>query len=107
MAIEVAITNEQKVNITVNPVTASGIPAKLDGAPTWTVNSGTSTVEPAADGLSAFLVSGVDAGDTVYTVEGDADLGEGVVNISDTITLHVEAAQAADLGLAAGAAEPK
>jgi hypothetical protein len=98
---DISITNEQKVNVTLHPVTATGKPASIDGVPTWEIISGNSTVEPAADGLSAFLVSADDPGDTEVLVKADADLGEGVIEISDVIRLSVAGAQAASLGLSA------
>ena len=107
MPLAVSITNEQKVTVTLKPVTNAGKPAKLDGAPTWTVVSGDSTVTPSADGLSASLVSADNPGDTTYLVEADADLGEGVETIQDTITLTVIGANAANLGLVASPPELK
>lgn len=107
MPLDITITNEQKVTVTLKPVTATGKPAPLDGVPTWTVQSGDSTVVPAADGLSASLVSSDTPGDTVFLVEADADLGSGVENIADTIRLSVAGARAANLGLEAGTPEPK
>lgn len=107
MPLAISITNEQKVTVTLKPVTNAGKPASLDGAPTWTVVSGDSTVAPATDGLSASLVSSDTPGDTTFLVEADADIGAGVQNIQDTITLTVIGAQAANLGLAAGTPELK
>lgn len=107
MPLAVSITNEQKVTVTLKPVTNAGKPASLDGVPTWTVVSGDSTVVPSTDGLSASLVSSDNPGDTTYLVEADADIGEGVQTIQDTITLTVIGAQAANLGLAAGTPELK
>lgn len=105
--LEINITNEQQVNVTLHPVTATGRPAQVDGAPTWEVITGNSTVTPAPDGLSADLVSANDPGDTDFLVKADADLGSGVVEISDIIRLHVAGAQAANLGLVAGDPTPK
>jgi len=105
--LEINITNEQQVNVTLHPVTATGRPAPVDGAPTWTVQSGDSTVTAASDGMSADLISSDTPGDTVILVEADADLGQGVVPISDIIQLHVAGAQAAALGLVAGDPTPK
>ncbi len=105
--LEINITNEQQVNVTLHPVTAAGRPAEVDGAPTWEVVSGNSTVTPAGDGLSADLVSSNDPGDTDFIVHADADLGEGVIDISDIIRLHVAHANAANLGLVAGDPTPK
>jgi hypothetical protein len=104
---EITINNEQKVQVTLAPVTTGGNPAPLDGVPTWDVISGDSTVEPEADGKSAWLISGNDPGDTQIIVKADADLGEGVVEISDIISLSVQGAQAANLGLVAGTPEAK
>jgi hypothetical protein len=107
MPLDLTITNEQKIPVTLAPVTATGKPAKLDGAPTWTVQSGNATVVPSADGLSADLVSADEPGDTEILVSADADLGAGVVTVSDVIRLSVAGAQAASLGLTAGTAVPK
>lgn len=108
MPVEVTITNEQKIKATLNPKTATGRPAQLEAGKTeWSVVSGDSTVSPSADGLSADLISSDTPGDTVYLVTADADLGEGVENISDTITLHVAGAKAQNLGLTLGSPEAK
>ena len=99
--LELTITNEQKVNVQLHPVTGGGNPAPVDGIPDWSVVSGDSTVEPASDGMSADLISSDNPGDTIFMVSADADLGSGVVTISDTITLHVNHALAQSLGLTA------
>lgn len=104
---KVQITNEQKVRVTLAPVTQSGKPAKLDGAPTWRVESGNSTVVASEDGLTADLISADEPGDTVAIVEADADIGEGVETISDVIQLTVTGANAKNLGLSAGTPELK
>lgn len=96
---EITITNEQMIQATLAPVTATGKPAKLDGKPAWTIVSGNSTIKIADDGLSAFLISSDQPGDTVFLIEADADLGDGVETISDTVQLHVAGAKAASLGL--------
>lgn len=105
--LEIQITNEQQVKVTLNPVTATGKPAQVDGAPTWEVVTGNSTVTAAGDGMSADLISSDDPGDTDFLVKADADLGEGVVEISDIVRLSVAGAQAANLGLTAGDPTPK
>lgn len=100
--LELSITNEQKIPVTLTPKTATGRAATVDGPPTWTVITGKSTINVAADGLSAELVSADDPGDTEILVKADADLGAGVVEISDVIRLSVVGALAANLGLSAG-----
>ncbi len=102
MPLELTITNAQKVDVTARPTTGSGKPAKLDGALTVSVQSGDSTVtQDPASPLMFTLVSSDTPGDTVYLVDGDADLGSGVEDIQDTITLHVTGENAKNLGLTA------
>jgi hypothetical protein len=98
----ITITNEEKVQLTLAPTTAAGNPATLDGVPTWTVVAGDATVEVSEDGLSAFLVSGAADVNSQIEVVADADLGEGIVTLTDLIDLAVVAAQASVLGLVAG-----
>lgn len=105
--VEIKLTNEQKVKVSLTPVTATGKPATLDGVPKWTVQSGSAEVQVAPDGLSATLVSPDSPGDSEILVEADADLGEGVETISDVIKLSVEGARATNLGLTVSTPEPK
>lgn len=107
MPVEIQLTNEQKVTATLVPVTDTGAPAKLDGKPSWAVISGNSTLVVADDGMSADLVSANDPGDTVVLVKADANLGEGVEEISDTITIKVVGATAKNLGISLGPPEAK
>lgn len=104
---DISITNEQKVLVTVTPVTAAGKPAKLDGKPTWTVSVGDSTIQPADDGMSCELISSDTPGDTTIVVSADADLGAGVVTVSDAVNLTVVGAMATSLGLTVGTPETK
>lgn len=109
MPLNLVISTEEKIHVTLAPKTASGNPATVDGAPVWSVVSGSGTVVPDANGLGAFLVSTntVDGIDTVFKVAADADLGPGIINIQDTVTLTTTHAQAAALGLTAAPAVPK
>lgn len=107
MPLEIKITNEQKVTVTLTPKTDAGKPAKLDGAPTWTIVSGDSTLVASADGLSAVLTSADDPGDTEILVKADADLGDGIEEVSDIVKLSVIGASAKNLGLTAGTPELK
>jgi hypothetical protein len=102
----ITITNEQKILVTLAPSTASGKQATLDGAPVWEVSGGDATIEPSEDGLSCTLISG-EVGNSQITVTADADLGEGVRSLTDTIDLAVVSAEASTLGLVVGVAEPK
>lgn len=104
--LDLSCTNEQKIKITVVPVTAAGSPAQLDGAVAVTVTAGEGSVQMVSD-REFFVVSGINPGDTSFLVEGDADLGAGFVSVQDVIVLHVAGALAANLGMVAGSPEPK
>lgn len=103
---DIQITDEQKVLVTLAPKTQSGKDATLDGDASFTVESGDATVEPQPGGLSAYIVSGAQ-GPSSIKVSADADLGEGVRTIEDTINLTVVGAEATNLGLVVGSPEPK
>lgn len=103
----ITITNEEKITVTLAPTTAAGNPASVDGAPVWAQVSGDATFEVSADGLSVTLISGAADVNSQFTVTADADLGEGVVTLSDTIDLAVVTAVASQLGLVIGTPELK
>lgn len=96
-------TVEEKVLVHLNPVTKGGRPAKLDGPIVVSVQSGEGTFEVQPDGLSFFAISPDVPGETVYLVDGDADLGAGVIDIQDNVTLTATGVNAAALGLTADA----
>ena len=102
------LTNEQKIRVTAVPMTATGRPARLDGALRVSVQSGDGTfLQDSSLPLEVQLVSGDTPGDTTYLIEGDADLGVGIQLVQDLVVLHVSGALAANLGLVAGSPEPK
>lgn len=103
----VTITNEQKVLITLAPVTEAGNPAPIDGVPVWEVLSGDATIEPSEDGLSCTLISG-EVGNSQIQVSADADMDEDEVRtLTDIIDLVVVSAEASTLGLVIGQPESK
>lgn len=104
---DLKLTTDQQVTVTIKPQSAKGKPVKIDGAPVWSVTAGSCTVDTAPDGMSAVIVSSDDAGDSEVTVSADADLGAGVITISDAIRVTVLGAQAQSLGLTAGVPENK
>lgn len=108
MPLEVACTTDEKIVITAAPVTAGGHAAQVDGPLKVTVVSGDGTVaQDPATPLVFEVISGDAPGTTEFLVEADADLGEGVETIQDTVTLVVEGAKAAQFGLTAAAPVPK
>ena len=104
--LELGCTNEEKIKITVNPVTATGKEAPIDGPITVSVQGGEGTYA-IVDAKSFDVVSGDNPGDTSYLISADADIGEGVETIQDIVILHVAGAKAASFGMVAGAPEPK
>jgi hypothetical protein len=101
MPIEVTMTTEEQVRLSITPVTPGGQPAPIDGQAQWSVQ-GAGTVE-SIDATSAWYKASTTVGDAVVTVAADADMGQGVVNLADTATIHVQTPMATQLGMAADA----
>lgn len=102
----VTSTNEEKVLISIDPKTAQGNSAPIDGSVNAEVIDGDATIQT-VDEKSFYVVSGPGAGISNIKVSADADMGEGVRTIEDTIEYAVTAAEATGLGLTVGTAEPK
>jgi len=100
--LELTCTTEEKIAITASPVTVGGAPAAIDGEVTVTVLSGEGTFEMTGP-ITFWVISSDIPGDTQFLVEADADLGEGIVKISDIVKLSVTGAMAANFGLVAEA----
>lgn len=98
MPIEVTMTTEEKVRLSIQPVTPAGHPGEIDGEAQWSVE-GTCTLQP-IDPTSAWVIAG-DMGDSVVTVACDADVGNGIVPIGDTCLVHVNNPMATSVGLGA------
>ena len=102
-----ALPNDQQCTATIAPVDAKGNPAQVQGAPTWTSSSETvATVTAADDGLSA-VIKGVDVGTCQINVQADADLGEGVSEITGVLDVTVVGGTAVGLDITTGALEPQ
>lgn len=102
--IEIKLTTEQEVDVTLKPTTEAGQSAAVDGPPRWTTVSGDAAVTPSDDGLTATVWSDT-PGTSQILIEADADLGEGVETISGVITVTVTGARAKFLGITVG--EPR
>lgn len=112
--LEITIGVDEKVTVTLSPKDHAGNPTKVDGKPDWTIVSGGATFGAISeDGLTAEIVSqdtlndDPSLNDSQILVRADADLGAGVKQLSDSILLHVQAAQAENLGLALGTVSKK
>lgn len=120
MPLDVVSNTDEKVPILVNPTTAAGNPAQVDGRPVLSITAGNATVENStqeeadayeqatgAKGLVGYLVSEDISDSSQWKVTADADLGEGVTEITETGTYVYSAAPAISVGAAVGAAVPK
>ena len=105
MPAEVSLNSEQRVKATIAPKTTKGKPSAIQaGSLTAAVDNESATVEMIDE--SSFWINGTENdGDAIVTVEADADLGEGVVTIRDTVLVHVADAPATQLGLGLGSVE--
>ena len=104
------LTIDQRARVDLAVTDRAGNPAKLDGIPVWeSSNEDFVTVEPAEDGMSAWVVSSdefvIEA--VMVTVRADGDLGEGVRSIIGTLPVFVTAGEAVQIELTAGAPQPK
>jgi len=103
--LETVNQGEQDVLLRISPVTAKGNPAEIEaGTLAVTIDSGDATSEPGADGTSVKIVT-AGVGKVTGTITGDADLGEGVVSITDTFEIDVVSPQATNLGVTAEVVE--
>lgn len=94
--------NEQKIPFSIRPQTAKGKDVEIDGPPRVSVVSGNCTTEVADDGKTGFIISGEEPGMSQVLIEADADLGEGVVTVSEVIEVTVNGALASNLGVSLG-----
>lgn len=100
MPLTISSNDLQKVPVTMNPQTASGGTGSYTNQ-TWTVQSGDATLDIAADGNSAFCISGTAGVTSTIQVSIINDIGN---TISDTITYSVVAnTTVVSLNLSAGA----
>ncbi len=105
----IACSNEEKVvGNKLQPMSAGGHPAQVDGALRIEVQSGDGTfAQDPASPLVFDAISGDALADTVYLVSADADLGAGVELIQTTVTLTVTGAKASAFGFSGGNVVPK
>lgn len=106
MPFQAACTTDEKVPAAISYTTASGRPASVDGITNVDLVSGDGAFERVGD-HDGFFRSGDVAGDSVFSIRADVDLGSGVVEISETVTLTATSAQAAVFGVSFGAPVPK
>ena len=99
------ITVTQKFAAAITPVDKFGNAALVDGKPTWeAADPAIISIVPANDGLSATILALGPVGTSQVSVTADADLGTGVVTITDAFQVDVVAGMAVGLGVTIGEA---
>lgn len=100
------ITTEQKVRVTVQPLTASGKPAKIDGSVKFT-SSDEAVASVTAENATSATVVAVAEGAAQIVATFDADLGEGVREITASGALEVVSPEAESAEIVFGTPEPQ
>lgn len=98
-----ALNNDNNYTLGIEPKTALGNPAQVDGAPVWELGEGPVTLVVSPDGLSgAFTTPDEAAGVSIQklAITADADLGDGVRSIRLEEDLVFGPAPAETLGAA-------
>jgi len=103
--LEISLTNEQKVRVTAKPVTDKGTEVPIDGSITGTP-SDPDTVVNQIDPTTIEIIT-PDSGDRTVVISADADPGDGVTTIEDSVLLHISNPIATSLGLTATTPETK
>lgn len=102
------LTDVQKVSVKLKPVTAAGNPAPVDGKVEWSVSDDSVlSLQVADDGFSAVVVTTGKLGVCQVVAKADADMGEGVKEISGVLDVEVKASEAVSLSVDAGVPEPR
>lgn len=102
------LTDVQKVRLAIRPVSAAGNPAEIDDTPLWIVSDstvGTLTIDE--DGLGAEFVTSGALGVCQVSVTADADLGDGMREISGVLDIEVRASEAVSMEVSAGVPESR
>lgn len=102
------LKDNEKVTGIVNPLSAAGNPAPVDGVPVWASSDpAIVTVEAAPDGLSAVVSAVGPLGTAQVSVQADADMGTGVKAIVGVGDVQVVASDATTVAITFGTPEPK
>ena len=106
--LELNITTEEEIKITLSPKTRAGNPALIQEGTLLIESSGGDATIEMIEGVSDafYLVSGT-PGSTVFNISADADPGDGIQPIAAQVLLVVEAATAVTLGISASEPELK
>jgi hypothetical protein len=96
------LTDTQQVVLHIAAVDKRGNSARLDGAPVWVSSDPTLlTITAEADGMSATGVAVGPLGKLTVSVTADADLGEGVRELTGVLDVEVVGAEAGSFAITA------
>lgn len=102
------LTDVQKVVLSIQPRSAAGNIALVDGKPIWHVSDDAILgLEVSDDGFSATAITTGRLGNARVGVDVDADMGDGVSTISGVIDIEVKASEAVSLDVSAGTPDGK
>lgn len=102
------LTEDQQVSLALAPKTRSGLPAPLDGVPTWSVDNPIVSLAVSDDGLSCVVTpSDTGVGNAQIQVTADAAMGEPVRQLLGILDIQLVPGEAVVLTIDAGAAEPR
>jgi hypothetical protein len=104
---EFTLKTTEQVRLVANPTKTDGSPSAIDPNTQMsaTLVTGDGATAP-GNSASEVIVAANTVGDHTFNVDADADLGAGVVTISEVVVLHVLEELAANLGLSGGV-EPR
>ena len=96
------LTDVQGATLRIQPVSAHGNPAKVDGVPSWSVaDSSLLSLDVDDAGLVATIRALGPVGTTQVNVTADADMGEGTRPIAGVLDVQVESGEAVSLAITA------
>jgi hypothetical protein len=102
------LLDSQKVLLGVEPLNRAGNPAPIEGKPAWSSSDeSVLTVVVSEDGLSAYAITTGKLGTAQISAKADADLGEGVREITAVWDVEVKPGDAVLLNPKAGTPEEK
>lgn len=96
------ITTEEFFIATLSPLNKRGHPAPVDGKPTWTLEGDAVTTEVSEDGMSCKVIPTGNDGTSTIHISADADVGEGIETIEDSLDVVCSHPRASSLGLKVG-----
>jgi hypothetical protein len=109
MPVQVTLSAADEIHVSINqPIDKYGNPAPIDGEITWSSNNAALEVrdDPDVEGGKILYPTG-QTGSFRVNVSADADLGEGVEEITDYIDVLVVAGKATGFGFNMGTPHPK